>query len=139
MPKAFAGTNTKRQNVPPIPRFTTSSLQRGSWLVRSAAHGIHPLLRREKPTISEAFASVLKNDNARGHSSDTVQGMRGILSGNNLVLPRPIPGFAAKFFFGEMADALLLSNTRVIPKKLAEAGYVFKHNHLKTALEDILK
>jgi uncharacterized protein (TIGR01777 family) len=51
----------------------------------------------------------------------------------------PLPAFAAKMLFGEMADALLLSSTRVIPDKLIEAGYNFKHTNLKSALEDILK
>ena len=51
----------------------------------------------------------------------------------------PLPAFAARIIFGEMADALLLSSTRVIPKKLIEAGYAFKHEELKPALEDILK
>ena len=30
----------------------------------------------------------------------------------------PLPGFAAKILFGEMADAILLSGTQVIPEKL---------------------
>lgn len=51
----------------------------------------------------------------------------------------PLPAFAARIIFGEMADALLLSSTRVLPKKLTEAGYTFKHDQLKSALEDILK
>ncbi|MDF7807138.1 TIGR01777 family oxidoreductase [Pontiellaceae bacterium B12219] len=51
----------------------------------------------------------------------------------------PLPSFAARLIFGEMADALLLSSTRVEPVKLVKAGYQFKHHDLKTALEDILK
>ena len=51
----------------------------------------------------------------------------------------PLPAFAARLLFGEMADALLLSSARVIPKKLVEANYKFKHDTLQSALEDILK
>lgn len=51
----------------------------------------------------------------------------------------PLPAFAARLMFGEMADALLLSSTKVLPKKLLEAGYKFKHADLKPALEEILK
>jgi NAD dependent epimerase/dehydratase family enzyme len=51
----------------------------------------------------------------------------------------PLPAFAARLLFGEMADALLLSSTRVEPDKLLKAGYQFKFNDLKKALEDILK
>lgn len=51
----------------------------------------------------------------------------------------PLPAFAAKMMFGEMAEALLLSSTRVIPGKLVDAGYRFKHADLRIALEDILR
>jgi uncharacterized protein (TIGR01777 family) len=51
----------------------------------------------------------------------------------------PLPAFAARLIFGEMADALLLTSTRVEPEKLLKAGYQFKHRDLKSALEDILK
>ena len=51
----------------------------------------------------------------------------------------PLPGFAAKIIFGEMADAILLSGTQVIPEKLKNAGYIFKHAELKDALTDVMK
>jgi uncharacterized protein (TIGR01777 family) len=51
----------------------------------------------------------------------------------------PMPGFAARLLFGEMADALLLGSTRVIPKKLIDAGYGFCHADLDLALKDILR
>jgi uncharacterized protein (TIGR01777 family) len=61
--------------------------------------------------------------------------------GNVLKRPTimPLPAFAARLIFGEMADALLLTSTRVEPEKLLKAGYQFKHRDLKSALEDILK
>jgi uncharacterized protein (TIGR01777 family) len=51
----------------------------------------------------------------------------------------PLPGFAAKILFGEMAEAILLSGTHVIPEKLKTAGYTFKHAALKDALTDVMK
>lgn len=51
----------------------------------------------------------------------------------------PLPEFAVNFVFGEMGDALLLDSTRVIPKRLSDAGYEFKLPELKTALENALK
>lgn len=51
----------------------------------------------------------------------------------------PLPGFAARLLFGEMADHLLLSSTRVVPDKLLEAGFDFKHGQLDQALEAVLK
>jgi uncharacterized protein (TIGR01777 family) len=50
----------------------------------------------------------------------------------------PIPPFAVRLLFGEMGDALLLSSTRVYPRKLLDSGYEFKHPTLDTALRNIL-
>lgn len=51
----------------------------------------------------------------------------------------PLPQFAVKLVFGEMGDALLLDSTRVIPKRLEEAGYEFRYPYLKPALENAVK
>lgn len=51
----------------------------------------------------------------------------------------PLPAFAARLVLGEMADALLLASARVVPSKLVETGYQFKHEHLEPALRDLLK
>ena len=50
----------------------------------------------------------------------------------------PMPSFAARLAFGEMADALLLSSTRVLPARLQETGYVFQHPKLDGALRHVL-
>ena len=50
----------------------------------------------------------------------------------------PMPAFAARLAFGEMADALLLSSTRVLPARLQETGYVFQHPELDGALRHVL-
>jgi uncharacterized protein (TIGR01777 family) len=49
----------------------------------------------------------------------------------------PIPAFALKIFFGEMADELFLAGQKVYPKKLINAGFEFKYSELKKALESI--
>lgn len=51
----------------------------------------------------------------------------------------PMPAFAAKLAFGEMADALLLASTRVAPQALATAGYQFRHPELEAALRNLLR
>ena len=51
----------------------------------------------------------------------------------------PMPAFAARLAFGEMADALLLSSARVEPKQLVDRGYSFRHSTLKAALMHILQ
>src|SRR5437870_5108775 len=51
----------------------------------------------------------------------------------------PLPAFAARLAFGQMADELLLASQRVEPAKLISSGYTFRHSDLKTALQAILK
>ncbi len=50
----------------------------------------------------------------------------------------PMPAFAARLAFGEMADALLLSSTRVTPRALSDAGYEFRYPELEPALRHLL-
>jgi len=50
----------------------------------------------------------------------------------------PVPAFAARLAFGEMADATLLSSQRVEPERLSEAGYTFKYPTLEAALRHVL-
>jgi uncharacterized protein (TIGR01777 family) len=51
----------------------------------------------------------------------------------------PVPEFAVNLMFGEMGEALLLDSTRVIPKRLLDAGYEFKFPDLKKAIENAVK
>lgn len=50
----------------------------------------------------------------------------------------PMPVFAAHLAFGEMADALLLSSTRVEPKRLVADGFSFRFPELEGALRHVL-
>jgi uncharacterized protein (TIGR01777 family) len=50
----------------------------------------------------------------------------------------PVPAFAARLAFGEMADELLLASTRVQPRKLQESGYAFRFAQLDLALRHML-
>ena len=51
----------------------------------------------------------------------------------------PLPEFAVSMIFGEMGDALLLSSTKVMPKRLEDAGFEFKYPDLKQAIENAVK
>jgi hypothetical protein len=51
----------------------------------------------------------------------------------------PVPAFAARLAFGQMADELLLASQRVEPTKLVRSGYPFQYADLGKALTDILK
>ncbi len=50
----------------------------------------------------------------------------------------PLPAFAARLAFGEMADALLLASTRVVPARLQASGYTFQYPELEGALRHLL-
>lgn len=58
------------------------------------------------------------------------------------VLRRPallcVPAFALRTLLGEMADELLLASTRVLPRRLADTGFVFRDGQLHAALADML-
>lgn len=46
----------------------------------------------------------------------------------------PVPAFALKLMYGEMAEGTLLVSQRVVPRRLLEAGYSFRHSSLESAL-----
>jgi len=50
----------------------------------------------------------------------------------------PMPAFAARLAFGEMADELLLASARVEPAKLVSSGYRFRTPELEAALRHLL-
>ena len=50
----------------------------------------------------------------------------------------PVPQFAARLAFGEMADALLLASVRVLPARLQESGYRFQFPELEGTLRHLL-
>ncbi|MEP7213546.1 MAG: TIGR01777 family oxidoreductase [Acidobacteriota bacterium] len=51
----------------------------------------------------------------------------------------PLPAFAVNMVFGEMGDALLLASTRVIPKRIEDAGYKFEYTDIRKAIEHAVK
>ena len=51
----------------------------------------------------------------------------------------PVPAFAAKLAFGQMAEEVLLGSQRVEPAKLIASGYPFQYTDLRKALEAVLK
>lgn len=46
----------------------------------------------------------------------------------------PAPSFALRIVLGRMADEALLASTRVIPRKLLQAGFLFAHPSIQAAL-----
>lgn len=50
----------------------------------------------------------------------------------------PMPAFAARLAFGELADEMLLSGQRANPQRLVETGYRFRFPDLEAALRHVL-
>ncbi len=51
----------------------------------------------------------------------------------------PMPAFAARLIMGEMADELILASARVVPERLTEAGFAFRHADIDAALQHCIK
>lgn len=58
------------------------------------------------------------------------------------ILHRPawlnVPGFAVRLALGKMADEILLSGQKVLPKRLLAAGFKFKYPDIEKALRTII-
>lgn len=50
----------------------------------------------------------------------------------------PVPSFALKLAFGQIAEDVLLGGANIIPRKLLDNGYNFRHTDLTQTLGDIL-
>lgn len=51
----------------------------------------------------------------------------------------PLPEFVVSMALGEMGDELLLTSTKIVPKRLEDAGFKFEYPELKAALEHALQ
>jgi uncharacterized protein len=51
----------------------------------------------------------------------------------------PLPAFAARLMFGEMADELMLASARVQPTKLLATAYTFRYPELEAGLRHLLR
>lgn len=89
-----------------------------------------------------AINFVLENENIRGavnavspHAVTNEEFTKTM--GDVLYRPTfiPLPEFAVSMIFGEMGDALLLASTKVMPKRLEDAGFEFEYPHIKEAIE----
>ncbi len=88
---------------------------------------------------------VLQNPGARGpfnavapepvRNADFAARLGEVLHRPALV---PVPAFALRLLFGEMADAALLASQRVVPARLNALGFVFRHPSLREALHAAL-
>ena len=93
--------------------------------------------------IAEAMAYLLQNPTASGVYNLTApnpltNAQFGKTIGSVLHRPywMPVPAFAMRLMFGEMAT-VVLDGQRVVPRRLLAAGDQFRHPDLKSALRDL--
>lgn len=91
------------------------------------------------------FVWAIENDRARGvYNATAPNPVRNEEFTKTLgrVLHRPAiapaPAFALRLALGEMADALLLTGQRVMPRRAGEGGFTFEHERLEPALRQLL-
>ena len=92
--------------------------------------------------VAGAIHHVIDDDTIRGAvncvvpepvtNNDFTKALGSVL-GHPTIFPRPC--FAARLALGEMANDLLLSSTRVLPRRLESSGYTFRQPDLRRALE----
>ena len=94
--------------------------------------------------IASLLHAIMRPDlrgpvNITSPSPVTNRELTGVLA---KVVRRPalarVPSIAAKVAFGEMAEAMLLASTRVMPESLEDDGFEFRHPDLETALRHVL-
>lgn len=96
--------------------------------------------------VAGAILHVLKNDSMQGPANvvspqpvtnaEFTRTLASVLSRPAIF---PMPAFAARLAFGQMADELLLASQRVEPARLAASHHSFHYPDLRGALEQILK
>ena len=91
-----------------------------------------------------ALRFLIETDGARGAFNLTApnpvrNGELAKLIGKAMRRPAfvPVPGFATRLAFGEVAD-VVLKGQRVVPKRLLDLGFEFRFSTVEGALEDLL-
>ncbi|MHC4497212.1 MAG: TIGR01777 family oxidoreductase [Planctomycetota bacterium] len=90
-----------------------------------------------------AIKFLLENENLKGVFNLTAPQpvtMKEFCKILGKVMHRPswlkVPAFAARMAFGEMADEMLLSGQKILPKRLLNTNFNFKHTDVKKALNE---
>ncbi|HEY1659763.1 MAG TPA: TIGR01777 family oxidoreductase [Candidatus Sulfotelmatobacter sp.] len=103
-----------------------------SWIhIRDWVGAVHHMLKND---LIQGPVNMVGPKPAR--NAEFVQILAAVLSRPAIF---PMPAFAAKAVFGEMAEDVLLSSEKVEPGRLVSSGYPFRFRELKTSLEDLLK
>jgi uncharacterized protein (TIGR01777 family) len=126
------------------------------------------LLKKVKPLFRIGFGGHIGNGRnfmSWIHIDDWVNAVKFIIDDNNLegpinlTAPNPVqsrlffkeigvslnrkswfhvPSFLIKLIYGEMGRSAILSNQKVIPQKLSDNGFVFRHSTIGSAVKESL-
>ena len=95
--------------------------------------------------LVSAVHHVLQNDSLRGAVNMTAPNpvtnaefTRALADVLKRPAPLPVPAFALRLLFGELADEGLLASARVVPRKLLGCGFQFQYPDLTTAFGELL-
>jgi uncharacterized protein len=98
-----------------------------SWIsLEDAVRGLR--FMAEQPTLAGAANLVAPNP---VQNEDFAKTLGAVLHRPALV---PVPALALRLAFGRMADETIMASQRVLPKKIAGAGFEFRHPRLEEAL-----
>ncbi|NGX57765.1 MAG: Epimerase family protein [Chlamydiae bacterium] len=96
--------------------------------------------------LVRAIYFCIKNDSIRGPVNVTAPqpvSNREFTKTLGKVLFRPtifpMPAFAARLAFGEMADEMILTGAKILPERLTSTGFEFKYPTLESSLNHLLK
>jgi hypothetical protein len=92
-----------------------------------------------------AILHLMKNPKSAGFYNLTAPNpvtMSSLIKTLGKIMKRPVimkvPGFILKLVYGDMAKEAILQGQKVVPKRLEESGFEFKHPEIKEALRDLM-
>jgi uncharacterized protein (TIGR01777 family) len=95
--------------------------------------------------VARCFEFALMNEELRGPvngaspqpvtNREYTKALGGALHRPTII---PMPAFAARMAFGEMADGLMLCSAKVLPARLTAAGFEFRHPTIDEAFAAVL-
>jgi uncharacterized protein (TIGR01777 family) len=108
-----------------------SGRQWWSWIhIEDFVAAVHHILRNESVNGPVNIASPNAVTNA-----EFTKTLAGVLKRSAIL---PVPAFAARLALGELADEAVLASARVLPRKLNDSRFTFRHPELGPALASLV-
>lgn len=99
--------------------------------------GLHDLIRAIRLAIGGTIRGPMNASSPNPvTNADFTRALGAVLSRPAII---PVPSFALKVVFGEMAEATLLASQRMLPERLLKAGFTFDDADVEAALRRALR